>query len=131
MENATSFLTSHAQPLTEAAKGLLDKVPEQWLPYALGLLVGYPILTNTLRYGRLRKLQKKFNYPTRESLAKMTDDEAFEIQKAVGQLEFPFIFMKSLQFALFRVRRFPNPSLHLQRFKEIGAKKTKQIQKKP
>lgn len=35
----------------------------------------------------------------------MTDEEAFEIQKQIGQLEFPFIFLKSLQFALFRVRK--------------------------
>lgn len=104
MENATSFITTQAQPLTDAAKALLEAAPKEWAPYALGLLIGYPLLTNSLRYGRMRKLQKKYNYPTRESLANMTDDEAFEIHKELGTLEFPFIFLKSLQFALFRVR---------------------------
>lgn len=36
-------------------------------------------------------------------MATMTDQDAFEIQKAVVQFEFPFMFIKSLQFALFRV----------------------------
>lgn len=73
----------------------------QWLPYAVGLALGYPLLTNSLRYRRLHKLHKQ--YPTRESMSKMTDEDAFQIQKAVAQLEFPFMFIKSLQFALFRV----------------------------
>lgn len=36
-------------------------------------------------------------------MSKMTDEEAFQIQKQVAQLEFPLMFIKSLQFALFRV----------------------------
>ena len=79
----------------------------QWLPYALALLLGYPLLIRTLRYQRVNNLPKKYDYPTRESMANMTDEEAFQIQKAVAQLEFPFIFIKSLQFALFRVRYPP------------------------
>lgn len=57
---------------------LLFDIPlQQWLPYALGLLIGYPLLTNSLRYRRMHNLQKKYNYPTRESMTKMTDEEAF------------------------------------------------------
>jgi hypothetical protein len=37
-------------------------------------------------------------------MAHMTDNDAWEIQKAISQLEFPFIYNKSLQFALFKVR---------------------------
>lgn len=33
----------------------------------------------------------------------MTDYEAWEIQRTLLWLEFPFVFAKSLQFALFRV----------------------------
>ena len=71
--------------------------------YTVGLLIGYPLVTRSLRYRRLRKMQKQFKYPTRESMAQMTDEEAYQIQKTIAQLEFPFIFLKSLQFALFKV----------------------------
>ena len=96
MDN-TSFLA-----LGDAARAMFDASP-QWMPYALTLGVGYPLLTTSLRYRRRRKLHQQFHYPTRESMAQMTDKDAFEIQKAVAQLEFPFMFIKSLQFALFRV----------------------------
>lgn len=33
----------------------------------------------------------------------MTDNEAFDIWNQMGELEFPTIFEKALQFALFRV----------------------------
>lgn len=93
--------TSFTAPLSGSETILTSP---QWLPYALALLLGYPLLIRALRYQRVNSLPKKYNYPTRESMAKMTDEEAFQIQKAVAQLEFPFIFIKSLQFALFRVR---------------------------
>jgi hypothetical protein len=38
----------------------------------------------------------------------MTDNEAFEIWNQMGELEFPTVFEKALQFALFRVRS-PSP----------------------
>lgn len=75
----------------------------QILTYAIPLLIAYPILVSLLRFRRLRQLHERFNFPTRESLARMTDDQAWEIQKLMAQLEFPFIYVKSLQFALFRV----------------------------
>lgn len=102
MDNGTALLAS--QPLNDAVKAILNAAPRQWLLYALGLLLGYPILTSCLRYRRLRNLHTKYPYATREDMAKMTDDHAFEIQKTVAQLEFPFMFIKALQFALFRVR---------------------------
>lgn len=103
MDTLTSLLP--AQQLSDAARAILNLSPQQWLPYALGFAAGYPLLTYSLRYQRLRKLHKQYHYPTRESMSQMTDEEAFQIQKAVAQLEFPFMFIKSLQFALFRVGR--------------------------
>lgn len=76
--------------------------PSQWLSYALGLIVVYPFLIASLRFRRLRQLHRKYPY-TRETLGKMTDDEAFEIQKVVATLEFPLLFARSLQSALFKV----------------------------
>lgn len=40
----------------------------------------------------------------------MTNEDAFDIQKAIGELEFPFTFEKSLQFALFRTYGIPTIS---------------------
>ncbi|KAJ5578080.1 uncharacterized protein N7459_007044 [Penicillium hispanicum] len=108
MDNASVFLNT--QPLTEVAKSILNALPPSRLSYALGLLIGYPLLNRLLRYRRLRQMQKQFKYPTRESMAQMTDEEAYEIQKQVAQLEFPFIFIKSLQFALFKTYGIPTIS---------------------
>ncbi|KAJ5180657.1 hypothetical protein N7492_003867 [Penicillium capsulatum] len=108
MNNQTLFLA--AEPISDAARSVVEKLPKHWLPYVVSLLIGYPLLTGSLRYRRLRKLHKQYDYPTRESMAKMTDEDAFEIQKAVAQLEFPFMFIKSLQFALFRTYGIPTIS---------------------
>ncbi|KAJ5890390.1 uncharacterized protein N7473_006618 [Penicillium subrubescens] len=43
-------------------------------------------------------------------MAKMTDQDAFTIQKTILQMEFPFIVLKSLQFALFRTYGIPTIS---------------------
>lgn len=101
MDNLISFLPAH---LSNTTRAILDSTPQQWLPYLLALAASYPLLTNVLRYQRLRQLHKQYIYPTRASMSQMTDDEAFQIQKTVAQFEFPFMFIKSLQFALFRVR---------------------------
>lgn len=74
----------------------------QW-PYTVLLIVLlYPLLAASLRSARLRSTLRTFPYTTRDSFARMTDDDAFEIQLIMAQLEFPFTFTKALQFALFR-----------------------------
>lgn len=70
---------------------------------AIPLLLAYPLLTSLLRFHRHHNLHKHYHFPTRESFSRMTDDQAWEIQKVLAQLEFPFIYIKALQFALFRV----------------------------
>lgn len=72
-------------------------------PYILAGLAAYPVLCSFLRFRKMRWLHRKYNFPTRKSLARMTDDEAWEIQRVLLQQEFPFFFIKALQFALFRV----------------------------
>ncbi|KAL4894010.1 hypothetical protein BDV59DRAFT_176635 [Aspergillus ambiguus] len=106
----------------------------QLLSYAVVIAAAYPILVSVLRFRRLRWLHKKYHYPTRESLSRMTDDEAWEIQKVMLQLEFPFIFIKALQFALFRTygiptisgvltttTQFSNPETSLKRYTDTSA----------
>lgn len=101
MDNHTVFTS---QPLSHTVGAIINASPRQWLPYAIALVVGYPLLARSLRYRRVNKTLKKYNYPTRESMAKMTDEEAYQIQKQLGSFEFPFMFLKALQFALFRVK---------------------------
>jgi len=74
----------------------------------LSALLAYPFLATSLRYRRTRNLESKYRYATRESYARMTDNEAFEIWNQMAELEFPTIVEKALQFALFRVRS-PSP----------------------
>lgn len=42
----------------------------------------------------------------------MSDQDAWVIQKTIMQTEFPFIVLKSLQFALFRVCK-AHPSMYM------------------
>lgn len=74
-------------------------------PYAIPILLVYPLLVSLLRFRRVQHLHEKYRkYTTGAStLGDMTDDEAFDIQKNLMELEFPFMYIKALQFALFRV----------------------------
>lgn len=88
------------------SKDLANISPKQRVLYALLGLTVYMTLVSFLRFQRQRKLQKEYPYPTRESMSKMTDHDAWAIQKQIMQMEFPSTVVKSLQFALFRVRNF-------------------------
>lgn len=108
MENLSSTPFALAKELVLlAASKLLPTAGEKsprWLAWSIpSLLLGYPILVSLLRYRRLRSMHKKYKYDTRESFAEMTDYEAWEIQRTLLWLEFPFVYTKSLQFALFKV----------------------------
>ncbi|KAI1905751.1 hypothetical protein LOZ12_006781 [Ophidiomyces ophidiicola] len=54
----------------------------------------------------------------------MTDDEAWKIQQQIGQLEFPFTFLKALQFALFRTYGIPTISSLLTRTSEFSCQQS-------
>lgn len=82
----------------------------QWPQYFLLIILLYPLLVTCLRHNRLRTTLETFPYTTRQSFARMTDDDAFEIQIKFAQLEFPFTFTKALQFALFRTYGIPSIS---------------------
>lgn len=75
-----------------------------WLigvPAVLGLWV---ILCSSLRFRNEKAMLRRYNYQTRASLAKMTNDDAQQIVKYILDSEFPLIYKLSLQFALFKVR---------------------------
>lgn len=113
MDKMVEFPKLTTKLLTGVTTGeslLLNKLP--WLKklnlrrgFAIALIwmVIHVIVQQRLRYARMRYLMRKYPFKTRESYRFMTDQQAFEIQKAILQLEFPFMALKSLQFALFRV----------------------------
>ena len=83
---------------------LLALLQYDMLPYYALFIVVYILFVNSVRFQRMRSLHRRYSqYATRESLSTMTSHDAWAIQKEFLQLEFPFIALKSLQFALFRV----------------------------
>ena len=74
-----------------------------WTTVAIPSFLIYTLLCRVLRMQRRNAMHRKFGYATRESLAKMSNVDAQEIMTYLGQLEFPRIFLASLQFALFKV----------------------------
>ena len=79
--------------------------------YALAVLsIAYLLLVTLLRKQRLRTTLDRFPYTSRKAFASMTLEDAFHIQLNLAELEFPFVFQKSLQFALFRTYGIPSIS---------------------
>ncbi|CEN62349.1 hypothetical protein ASPCAL08985 [Aspergillus calidoustus] len=103
---------------------LKDVSPQQLLRFVLPLVAAYPVLVSLLRFRRVKQIHKKYNYPTRESFARMTDEDAFQIQKNLVQFEFPFFFTKALQFALFRTYGIPTVSKVLTKTTQFSAPET-------
>lgn len=66
-------------------------------------LLAYVILCSALRRRRVRRMTRKLKFPDRKSLSKMTNVEAQHILQEMAEWEFPTLFLKSLQFALFKV----------------------------
>lgn len=81
-----------------------------WSSFYIVLLIFYPLICALLRNDRLRTTLDSFPYTTRRSFTSMTDKDAMRIQQVISELEFPFIFEKALQFALFRTYGIPSVS---------------------
>ena len=80
------------------------------LPTILCAIVVYPIITILLRHDRRRRTLQRYPYHDRSTFASMTDNDAQGIVRTLSQLEFPFTFEKSLQFALFKTYGIPSVS---------------------
>lgn len=101
------WLSLNMDPISDIVNEFLEKVSSnRRLAYGLSIIAVYTVLVSLLRFQRLRSLHSRYNFPTRASMASMTLQQAWEIQKTMAQLEFPFIYIKALQFALFRVSTF-------------------------
>ena len=64
--------------------------------------VGWLALVRLLRYQRRNQKQRQYAYKTHADMKNMTATHAFEIQKYLYDVEFPFTTQKALEFALFR-----------------------------
>jgi hypothetical protein len=73
--------------------------PSVWLT----LFAVYAMFCSLLRFRLEKAMRGRFNYPDRDSLARMTNDDAQAIVKYILDQEFPFMFKTSLQFAIFKV----------------------------
>lgn len=72
-----------------------------WAYGFLGL-ASYLLVVRLLRYRLRDGLWRKYGFSDRESLTRMTLDQAQGIQREIAQKEFPFLFENSLFFALFK-----------------------------
>ncbi|KAL1646877.1 hypothetical protein SLS58_003012 [Diplodia intermedia] len=113
------------QVLTSNAFG--DNVPDcvkghPKLAFGTSVLLCYTLLCQALRFRRLRKMRSKYRYKTRGDMARMTNQEAQEIQKELIQSEFPFTMNKALQFALFRTYGIPSISKLLVQTQQLSEK---------
>ena len=77
---------------------------------ALGVtaFASYALLCNALRFRRRDGMVKKYGYHDRASMSKMTTTEAQEIIKTLTELEWPTVFVTSVEFALFKVSSHPS-----------------------
>lgn len=97
--------------LTENDPLVSQHPPLAFPPYLYLLLcLSYLTLVAFFRKHHLRSTIKKYPYPTRSSFAAMTNEDAYKIQLELVEIEFPFTFEKSLQFALFRTYGIPTIS---------------------
>ena len=78
--------------------------------HALLALIIYLCVVGLLRKQRLRSARRKYELKEPQSYSSMTLEDAFKIQKTLAELEFPFMFQKGLQFALFRTYGIPSIS---------------------
>jgi hypothetical protein len=69
--------------------------------------IAYLTLCYLLRYRFRDGIKAKYPYKTQEDLKSMTTQHAYEIHRAVFVTEFPFMFEKALEFALFRFDSAP------------------------
>ena len=121
----SNFSTESLAKLSAASAQHLSNLSWLWSRYLIPAIVAYPFLCSLLRFRRLKALQAKYKYGTREhpSYEGMTVKEAHDIIEAVSDLEFPALFEKGLQFALFRTYGIPTISELLVKTTQLSTSK--------
>lgn len=107
---SSNLSTSALSKLASSSSKQLSGLSWLWSYYLLPAIVAYPFLCSALRFRRLKALQAKFKYGTleRPSYEGMTVKESHDIISAISDYEFPALFEKGLQFALFRTYGIPS-----------------------
>lgn len=108
----TSRVNQDYQHHNHKMEAILPPWLDPRIAYTLAGLLAYSSLCHMLRFQRLRSLQRKYTFgtPSRPSLSSMTDQEAYEILTEIAEAEFPALFEKGLQLALFRTYGIPSIS---------------------
>ena len=106
---SSNLSTGTLSKLASSSSKQLSGLSWLWSYYLLPAIVAYPFLCSALRFRRLKGVQAKFKYGTAErpSYEGMTVQEAHDIIAAMSDYEFPALFEKGLQFALFRTYGIP------------------------
>ncbi|KAG9245639.1 hypothetical protein BJ878DRAFT_479053 [Calycina marina] len=95
-----------------------------WAPLLVTGLLSYTILCSLLRFRRKHAMENKLGYPDRASLSNMTNVDAQAIMQYLAELEFPLLYEKSVQFALFKTYGIPTISSLLVATKEFSNEAT-------
>ncbi|KAK1585226.1 uncharacterized protein LY79DRAFT_273977 [Colletotrichum navitas] len=115
MDTATPNITHVESPSPWAASGHLRYIalmPESLASStaAVALIAGWIALCAFLRFRRITNLRSQMGFTDRRSLARMTNDQAHLILKNIIDLEFPKMYILSLQFAIFKTYGFESMS---------------------
>lgn len=74
-----------------------------WVLYSAAGFTVYAVLCSSLRFQRLKTMRKRLNFPDRESLSRMTNEDAQKIVSYISTYEFPLLYDFSLRYAIFKV----------------------------
>ncbi|KAM3065133.1 hypothetical protein ACMFMG_006106 [Clarireedia jacksonii] len=88
------------------------------------LCVSYVLLVRLLRFSRVNSMTRKLGYTNRESFKRMTNEDAQTINSYLAELEFPKVYLSSLQFALFKTYGIPTISKLLVDTKQLSGEET-------
>ncbi len=109
---AENITTDAFRPAAKTWAGLLLQPPSplsSWPTPAVmaasasTLVAAWVAVCSLLRFRFEKRMRKKFNYPDRASMARMSNDDAQQILQYIMQWEFPFTYKLALQFAVFKV----------------------------
>ncbi|EFQ31934.1 hypothetical protein CGRA01v4_13108 [Colletotrichum graminicola] len=115
MDTATPNITHVESPGRWAASGYLRDIaltPKSLATstVVVALIAGWVALCAFFRFRRITNLRSQMGFTDRRSLARMTNNQAHLILKNIIDLEFPKLYILSLQFAIFKTYGFESLS---------------------
>ncbi|KAI0840346.1 hypothetical protein F5Y06DRAFT_308682, partial [Hypoxylon sp. FL0890] len=102
---ATDSLSSIILTLVSVVDGAMT-----WILNVTTIVLAYVFLCAILRHRHRLAMEKRFNFPNRASLARMTVEDAYVIQTWLAEQEFPHVFSAAIFFALFKSYGIPSIS---------------------